>query len=253
MKVTFLGTGTSQGIPIIGCKCCVCSSLDYRDKRLRTSIHIEIKGKSFIIDSGPDFRQQVLREKIETLDALIFTHEHKDHTAGLDDVRGFNFLQKKNLPVYGTKRVLNQLKKEFEYAFAEIKYPGVPLIDLFEIQNETFSIDDIKFIPIEVLHHKLPVMGYRIDDFTYITDVNYISEKELEKTKGSKVLVLSALQKTPHISHYTLEQALEVIEIIKPEQAYLTHLSHNMGLHAEVEKELPSNVKIAYDGLKIII
>lgn len=251
MKVTFLGTGTSQGIPIIGCACAVCKSLDFRDKRLRASIHIEIGGKSFIIDSGPDFRQQVLREKILQLDALIFTHEHKDHTAGLDDVRGFNFLQKKNLPVYGTARVLHQIKKEFEYAFAPVKYPGAPMIDLHEIVNDTFEIQGIKFIPIQVMHHLLPVFGYRIQDFTYITDANYISEPEIEKIKGTKVLVINALQQTPHLSHFTLAEALQMIEIIKPEMAYLTHLSHIMGLHADVQRTLPPNVTIAYDNLKI--
>lgn len=251
MKITFLGTGTSQGIPIIGCSCPVCTSLDFRDKRLRASIHIEIDGKSFIIDSGPDFRQQVLREKIVQLDALIFTHEHKDHTAGLDDVRGFNFLQKKNLPIYGTNRVLQQIKKEFEYAFAPVKYPGAPMIDLHEIESKPFEIESTKFLPIQVMHHLLPVLGYRIQDFTYITDANYISEPEIEKIKGTKVLVLNALQQTSHLSHFTLAEALEMIEIINPEIAYLTHLSHTMGLHAEVQKTLPHNVKIAYDGLKI--
>ena len=251
MKITFLGTGTSQGVPIIGCRCPVCTSLDFRDKRLRTSIHIEIQGKSFIIDSGPDFRQQVLRERIVQLDALIFTHAHKDHTAGLDDVRGFNYLQKKNLPIYGTASVLDQVKKEFEYAFADIKYPGVPLIDLNIIENKKFQIEGIDITPIEVHHHLLPVFGYRFQDFTYITDANQISPTEIEKIKGSKVLVLNALQKTPHLSHFTLAEALQMIELIQPEVAYLTHLSHTMGLHAEVQKELPQNVKIAYDGLKL--
>ena len=251
MKINFLGTGTSQGIPIIGCNCPVCTSLDFRDKRLRTSIYIEIHEKSFIIDTGPDFRQQVLREKIIQLDAILFTHEHKDHTAGLDDIRGFNFLQKKNLPVYGHPRMLNQLCAEFAYAFSPNKYPGVPLIDLHEIDNEVFEVENISFTPIEVMHHKLPVFGYRVGDFTYITDANYIADKEIEKAKGSKVLVLNALQKTPHLSHFTLAEALEMIERIQPQQAYLTHLSHNMGLHAEVSAELPSNVKLAYDGLKL--
>ncbi len=251
MIITFLGTGTSQGIPMIGCTCGVCRSLDFRDKRLRTSIHIESGGYSIIIDSGPDFRQQVLRERISHLDALVFTHEHKDHTAGMDDVRSFNFLQKKNMPVYGHLRVLNQLKKEFEYAFAEIKYPGVPLIDLVEINNNPFDIGPVRLQPVEVMHHQLPVFGYRIKDFTYITDANFISEKEIEKIKGSKVLVLNALQKTEHISHFTLDQAIEVIQKIQPEKAYLIHLSHRMGFHKEVEAELPEGIHIAYDGLKI--
>lgn len=251
MTITFLGTGTSQGIPNIGCSCEVCRSLDFRDKRLRTSIHIETAGKSFIIDSGPDFRQQVLRERINKLDALIFTHEHKDHTAGLDDVRAFNYLQKKNMPVYGAKKVLKQLEKEFEYAFAEVKYPGVPLIDLIEIRNEPFQIEGVSFTPIQVMHHKLPVFGYRINNFTYITDANFISEVEMEKIRGSEVVVLNALQKTEHVSHYTLDQAIELLIKLKPTRAYLTHLSHRMGLHQEVQKELPDFIRIAYDGLKI--
>jgi phosphoribosyl 1,2-cyclic phosphate phosphodiesterase len=249
--VTFLGTGTSQGIPNIGCSCEVCRSLDFRDKRLRTSLHLAIDGKSFIIDSGPDFRAQVLREKIKNLDALLFTHEHKDHTAGLDDVRSFNFIQKKSMPVYGRKNVLEQLRKEFEYAFSEFKYPGVPLIDLIEIDNERFYIEGVEFIPIEVMHYRLPVFGYRINDFTYITDANYISEKELKKIEGSKIVVLNALQKTEHISHYTLSQAVGLLERLKPEKAYLIHLSHKMGLHRDVQKELPEFIHIAYDGLKI--
>lgn len=253
MIVTFLGTGTSQGIPNIGCSCQVCTSLDFRDKRLRTSIHIALEDKSFIIDSGPDFRQQVLRERIKKLDALIFTHEHKDHTAGLDDVRSFNFIQKKNMPVYGTQKVLNQLRKEYEYAFSEIKYPGVPLIDLIEIKNEKFSIEGIDFEPIQVKHFKLPVFGYRINNFTYITDANFIEKEEIDKIRGSEVVVLNALQKTEHISHYTLSQAIEILKEINPKKAYLIHLSHRMGLHKEVESELPDFIRIAYDGLKIPI
>ncbi len=254
MIVTFLGTGTSQGIPTFGCECDVCTSIDYRDKRLRTSIHLNIEGKSFVFDSGPDFRQQILRERITKLDALIFTHEHKDHTAGLDDVRGFNYKEGgKSMKVYGRINVLETLKREFAYAFTEHKYPGVPLIDLVEIENKPFEIEGVKFAPIEVLHYKLPVFGYRIKDFTYITDANFISDQELEKIKGTKILVLNALRKEKHLSHFSLEEALAVIEKIKPEKAYLLHLSHQMGRHNEVEKTLPTNVHIAYDGLKIEI
>ena len=253
MIVTFLGTGTSQGIPVIACDCEVCTSLDFRDKRLRTSIHIEINHKSFVIDSGPDFRQQMLRERIKTLDALIFTHEHKDHTAGMDDVRSFNYFQKKHVPVYGRKNVLEQIKKEFAYAFSDHKYPGIPLIDLFEIENKPFSIEGVNFTPIEVLHYKLPVFGYRVGDFTYITDANKISDKELEKIKGSKVIVLNALQKTEHISHFTLQEAVDLLNLLKPEKAYLTHISHRMGLHDKVDKELPEFIHLAYDGLKLSI
>lgn len=253
MIVTFLGTGTSQGIPVIGCDCEVCRSLDFRDKRLRCSIHISIEEKSFIIDSGPDFRQQVLRERINSLNALIFTHQHKDHTAGMDDVRSYNFIHQRHIPVYGTKSVLKQLQQEFEYIFSDEKYPGIPLIDLHEIENKPFTVEGIQFIPIEVFHYKLPVFGYRIKDFTYITDANKISETEKEKIRGSKIVVLNALQKTEHISHFNLKEAVEVLEDLKPEKAYLIHLGHKMGLHRDVEKELPSFVRIAYDGLKLEI
>ncbi|MEX2336211.1 MAG: MBL fold metallo-hydrolase, partial [Fulvivirga sp.] len=192
MKVTFLGTGTSQGVPVIACGCPACQSLDYRDKRLRSSIHIEKSGKSFVIDTGPDFRQQMLREDIKTLDAVIFTHEHKDHTAGLDDVRAFNFQQNKDMPIYGRQNVIDQLKQEFSYAFGEKKYPGVPQLEVHRINGDSFSVEGIPFTPIEVLHLKLPVYGFRIDDFTYITDANYISEQEKVKIKGTRILVLNA-------------------------------------------------------------
>ena len=249
MQITFLGTGTSQGVPVIACGCEVCQSLDFRDKRLRVSIHIEIDGKSFVIDTGPDFRQQMLRERIKTLDAVIFTHEHKDHTAGLDDVRAYNFFQKRDMPIYARKQVLEQIQQEFAYAFTETKYPGIPQIELNEIQNQAFEIAGVNFMPIEVMHLHLPVFGFRIKDFTYITDVNFISDEEIEKIKGSKVVVMGALRKEKHLSHYSLSEAIEVLEKIAPEQAYITHMSHQMGLHFEVEKELPSFVKLAYDGL----
>jgi phosphoribosyl 1,2-cyclic phosphate phosphodiesterase len=252
LTITFLGTGTSQGVPVIGCTCEVCKSLDFPDKRLRTSIHLEVNGKSFVIDSGPDFRQQVLRERINKLDALLFTHEHKDHTAGLDDIRSYNFHQQKNMPIYGTKKVLDQIKKEFSYAFAEYKYPGVPLIDPVEIENKPFEIEGVRFTPIEVMHFKLPVFGYRINDFTYITDANSISDQEIKKMEGSKVIVLNALQKTEHISHFTFDEAVNLLKKLKPEKAFLTHLSHRMGLHKEVENELPDFIRIAYDGLKVV-
>jgi phosphoribosyl 1,2-cyclic phosphate phosphodiesterase len=253
LTVTFLGTGTSQGIPVIGCDCEVCRSVDFRDKRLRASIHLEVNNKSFIIDSGPDFRQQVLRAGITRLDALIFTHEHKDHTAGMDDIRSFNFFQQKNMPIYGRKNVLEQIRIEFSYAFTEFKYPGVPLIDAMEIENKSFDIEGVTFQPIEVMHHKLPVFGYRINDFSYITDANSISDLELKKLEGSKVIVLNALQRTEHLSHFTLDEAVNLLKKLKPERAYLVHLSHRMGLHKEVEKELPDFIRIAYDGLKISI
>jgi phosphoribosyl 1,2-cyclic phosphate phosphodiesterase len=253
VKVTFLGTGTSQGIPVIACRCAVCMSLDYRDKRLRTSVLIEQDNTTLVIDTGPDFRQQMLRERISKLDAVVFTHSHKDHTAGLDDVRAFNHLQQKDMPVYGDQKVLNALHKEFSYVFSEHKYPGIPSLELHEITNVPFTVGDVTLTPIEVMHYKLPVFGYRIHDFTYITDANYISEEEKEKIKGSKVIVLNALHKEKHISHFNLEQAIALLTELKPEKAYLTHLSHLMGLHSQVSKELPDFIEIAYDGLQLTL
>jgi phosphoribosyl 1,2-cyclic phosphate phosphodiesterase len=253
IQVTFLGTGTSQGIPMIACDCEVCRSHDPRDKRLRVSIHIETQGKSFIIDTGPDFRQQILREGIKHVDAVIYTHEHKDHTAGMDDIRGFNYAQKSSIPLYGQKNVIDQLKREFAYAFDENKYPGVPEIEVHYIENKPFEIEGVAIIPIKVRHYFIDILGFRFGDFTYITDANFISDEELEKAKGSKVLVINALRKTTHVSHFTLSEALDVIEKIKPERAYITHLSHMMGLHAEVQAELPDHVFLAQDGLKMTI
>lgn len=251
MRITFLGTGTSQGIPVIACSCNVCKSMHPYDKRLRCSILIEHEGKNIVVDTGPDFRQQMLRENVKHLDAILFTHEHKDHVAGLDDVRAFNFQSKEAMDIYATKRVQEALKKEFHYAFSDEKYPGTPVINLIEIENRPFTIGNLQIEPIEVLHYKLPVLGFRFNDFTYITDAKTITEEEKEKIKGSKILVLNALRKSEHISHFNLEQALELIEEIKPEKAYLTHISHLMGEHDEVESTLPENVQIAYDGLKI--
>ncbi|MFD2515016.1 MBL fold metallo-hydrolase [Pontibacter locisalis] len=251
MKITFLGTGTSQGVPVIGCSCEVCRSVDYRDKRLRVSVHLQVRDKSIIIDSGPDFRQQVLRERIKKLDALVFTHEHKDHTAGLDDIRAYNFSQHKDIPLYGEERVLEQLKREFAYIFADFKYPGIPQVQLHPIDEEPFEVEGIPFTPIRVKHFKLPVLGYRVGDFTYITDANYISAKEIEKVRGSKVIVLNALRKDQHISHFSLREAVALLEDLQPEQAYLTHISHLLGSHREVEQELPDFIRLAYDGLQI--
>jgi phosphoribosyl 1,2-cyclic phosphate phosphodiesterase len=253
MKVTFLGTGTSQGIPVIACDCEVCKSLDFRDKRLRVSVHLEVEGKSFVIDSGPDFRQQVLRERIKTLDALLFTHEHKDHTAGMDDVRSYNFKQKRDMPIYARSQVIEQLKREFSYIFSGIQYPGIPRVQIHEIENKPFLLEGVPVTPIEVMHYQLPVFGYRIGDFSYVTDANYINEQEMSKLAGSQVIVLNALQTEPHISHFTLSEAIEVLESLRPEKAYLTHISHKLGLHKEVEKKLPEFIKLAYDGLKITL
>lgn len=250
-KVTFLGTGTSQGIPMIACTCSVCQSTDERDKRLRVSVHIEIGGKSFIIDTGPDFRQQVLRAGIKRLDAVLFTHEHKDHTAGMDDVRGFNFHQRSSIPIYARAQVIEQLKREFAYAFGENKYPGVPEIDVFELDGQPFIVQGIDIQPVFVKHYYLDVLGFRFGNFAYVTDANSIEAKEQDKLRNLDVLVINALRKTSHISHYTLAEALELIADLKPKKAYITHISHQMGLHADVNKELPPNVSLAHDGLVI--
>ncbi|WP_286746294.1 MBL fold metallo-hydrolase [Roseivirga sp. UBA1976] len=251
MKVTVLGSGTSQGVPVIGCQCPVCQSLDFRDKRLRSSVHIEVEGKSIVIDSGPDFRQQMLRERISQLDALLFTHEHKDHTAGMDDIRSFNFLQEKDMPVYAAPRVIEQLKREFAYVFSEKKYPGVPMVEVNELDGEPFEVEGIQVIPIEVLHYKLPVYGFRIGDFTYITDAKTISKKSLEKARGSKILMINALQQTEHLSHLTLNEAIDMAQKIGADVTYFTHLSHKMGSHKTIEAQLPNNIYIAYDGLQL--
>lgn len=253
IKITFLGTGTSQGIPVIACNCKVCLSTEKKDNRLRTSILIETQGKTVCIDTGPDFRQQMLRAKVQKLDAVIYTHEHKDHTAGMDDIRAFNFKQKKAMELFTDLNVEACLKKEFSYAFQENPYPGVPRLNLNRIENKPFDVLGIIFNPIQLMHYKLPVFGFRIGDFAYCTDVNYISPEEKNKLFGLKVLVITALRKEEHISHFSLSQALCVIDELKPERAYLTHVSHLLGLHKEVSMELPENVEIAFDELTITI
>ncbi|OCX54473.1 MBL fold metallo-hydrolase [Mucilaginibacter sp. PPCGB 2223] len=250
MTITILGTGTSQGVPVIACDCEVCTSADPKDKRLRSSVMVEIDGKVFVIDSGPDFRQQMLREKVKRLDALIFTHQHKDHTAGMDDIRAFNFRQQSAIDVYATEMVQTALKREFMYIFEEFKYPGIPQVNLHTISNGIFEVQGVPVIPIEVLHYKLPVLGFRIGDFTYITDAKTIAEEERLKIKGSKVLVINALQRDKHISHFTLEEAIEFALEMGADQTYLTHISHRLGKHADVSLELPPNIHLAYDGLK---
>lgn len=253
MKVTFLGTGTSQGVPVIGCTCDVCRSLDYRDNRLRSSVHLAIDGQSLVIDTGPDFRQQMLRENINKLDAVILTHAHRDHTSGIDDVRAYNFLQSMNMPVYGTVETLNQIKNNFAYIFGRDNYPGLPRLDLHTITESTFAINNINITPLPVLHLKLPVLGFRIGDFSYITDANFIPDSTYEKLKGTTILVMNALQREHHISHFNLKEAIEIVKRINPEKAYFTHISHKMGLHAAVSMELPENISLAIDGQQIIM
>jgi len=250
LKITFLGTGTSQGVPVIACKCSVCHSDDIRDNRLRTSVLIEVDEINIVIDAGPDFRQQMLREGIERLDAIIFTHEHKDHIGGLDEVRAFNFVQQKEMDVYATSKVQEALKSEFKYAFEEeLKYPGIPEVKLHTIDDQPFQISGVTITPIKVMHYKLEVLGFRIKDFTYITDANYISPESMKLIHGSKLVVLNALRKEPHISHFTLDEAIDILRELDPERGCLTHISHQMGKYVEITPNLPKNIELAYDGL----
>lgn len=253
MKVTFLGTGTSQGVPVIACDCIVCRSTDQKDKRLRSSVIIETDETNILIDAGPDFRQQMLRAEIKKLDGILLTHEHKDHIAGLDDIRSFNYLTGKPMPIYCSIRVKKAIEREFFYVFEKEKYPGIPEMDINLIRGENFKIKKIFIEPIEVFHHYLPVLAFRLGDFAYVTDTNQISEPSIEKLKDLKVLVINALRKKKHTSHFNLEEALEMIQILKPKKAYLNHISHLLGRHSEVQEELPENVFLAYDGLEIEI
>lgn len=253
MKITFLGTGTSQGVPVIGCTCEVCRSLDYRDKRLRTAVHVAVDALSLVIDTGPDFRQQMLREDIGKLDAVIFTHGHKDHTAGLDDVRAYNFLQGMDMPVYAPGPVLEQIKVEYSYAFEQHRYPGIPRLHLVPITDASFQVSKTTITPLPVLHMHLPVNGYRIGDFSYITDANSIPASTMERLKGTRLLVLNALQQERHVSHFNLEEAIAMAQSIGAERTYFTHVSHKMGLHKVVEAGLPAGILFAYDGLSITL
>ncbi len=253
MKVNFLGTGTSQGVPVIGCDCMVCGSLDFRDKRFRTSIHIETPEASLVIDTGPDFRMQMLRSGVKKLDAVLFTHEHKDHTAGLDDIRPFNFAQKRDMPIFARRNVLEQIRREYAYIFNPKKYPGVPQVEQVEISDSQFNVNGLVVTPIPVLHYKLPVFGFRIGDFSYITDANYIPEESMERLEGTETLVLNALQIDPHISHFTLDEAVQVARKIGAKQTYFTHISHRLGLHAQIDAQLPQGIALAYDGLELTL
>jgi phosphoribosyl 1,2-cyclic phosphate phosphodiesterase len=249
-----LGTGTSQGIPVIGSHHSVCQSQDTKDKRLRVSVWIHWENHSYVIDCGPDFRQQMLVSQCQKLDGILYTHEHADHTAGLDDIRPFNFKQGA-IPIFAHQRVIANLKKRFDYIFETVnKYPGAPSITPIEVRNDIpFSIGNKKAIPINVYHGKLQVFGFRIDDFAYLTDVKTIEESELIKLKGVKILVVNALREEPHHSHFNLEEALDFIALVQPEKTYLTHISHLLGFHEEVQKKLPKNVYLAYDNLEITI
>ncbi|MGE0089651.1 MAG: MBL fold metallo-hydrolase [Bacteroidales bacterium] len=250
MKVKILGTGTSQGVPVIACNCKVCQSTDPNDKRLRSSVLVEINGTTIVIDAGPDFRQQMLREKVENIDAILVTHEHRDHIAGLDDVRSFNYINSKPVDIYAEPRVQRAIKLEYSYSFADEKYPGIPQFNLIDLTDEPFLLKGIEIIPLRVMHYKLPVYGFRIGDFTYITDANYISEEVKQKIAGTKYLVINGLRKAKHLSHFSLNEAINFINQINPKRAYITHISHQMGLHNAVNKELPSNISLAYDGLQ---
>jgi phosphoribosyl 1,2-cyclic phosphate phosphodiesterase len=254
IKVTFLGTATSIGVPVIACDCPVCTSTDKRDKRFRASILIQHGETAIVVDCGPDFRIQMIRENVINLDAVIFTHEHRDHIAGLDDVRAFNYVLNKRIDIYGIERVMEAVKIEFPYIFLDsARYFGAPQINIHNIENEPFYINEIMITPIQVLHDKLPIFGFRIGDFTYITDASFISEAEKEKIKGSKVIVLNALRNSKHNAHFSVAEAVAVLEELQPEQAYLTHVSHFIGKHEDVNAKLPDFIQLAYDSLVIEI
>jgi phosphoribosyl 1,2-cyclic phosphate phosphodiesterase len=253
LKITFLGSGASHGIPVIGCQCSVCLSNDTKDKRLRSSLLVENGSQVIVIDAGPDFRQQMLREQVTRIDAVLLTHEHKDHTAGLDDVRAFNYLMNKAMRIYGEDRVLNSIKQEYAYVFSDNKYPGSPDMDLHPITYKAFSIDGQEIIPIQIYHNRLPVFGYRINNMAYVTDGKTIPEPEIEKLQNLDVLVLSALRVKSHVSHMGLDEVLDLIEKVQPKQTYLTHISHKQYNYRDLEKILPAHVHPAYDGLAIAL
>jgi phosphoribosyl 1,2-cyclic phosphate phosphodiesterase len=249
--LTVLGSGTSGGVPMIGCSCAVCTSSNPHDKRLRASVWLHDDQHSLVIDAGPDFRQQMLRAQVSRLDAILLTHPHKDHTAGFDDIRAYNYFQKKAIDVYLTKASEKSLRKEYHYIFEDQWYPGLPQMNLQTIDNNTFTVNGLDIIPIAVMHYKMPVTGFRINNLAYITDANFIENVEKDKLKHLDVLIINALRKEQHISHFSLHEALELINELKPRRAYLTHISHQMGLHSEVSATLPEGVDLAYDGLRI--
>jgi len=249
LKITFLGTGTSQGVPVIGCKCAACSSDNPEDKRLRSSILVENEGSTIVVDTGPDFRQQMLRADVDRLDAVVYTHEHRDHIAGLDDIRSYNFLQKRSMDLYGEKRVLQSIRISFPYIFAEDKYPGVPNVVLNTIDAQPFMIGGVRFIPIRMLHASMPVFGFRINDFAYLVDANFISAEEMKKLEGLTDVVIGALRKEKHHSHFTLNEAADLFRELGAGRGFITHISHQMGPVSAFSALLPTGMKAAYDGL----
>jgi len=253
ITLTLLGTGTSQGIPVIACDCEVCKSSNNNDKRLRSSALIKTRNNILVIDAGPDFRQQMLRENVKKLDAILVTHDHKDHIGGLDDIRAFNWIHQKPMDIYATATSLKRIQNDFSYAFHAEKYPGVPEINLKTIDEQPFSINGDVIMPIKVLHGQLPVLGFRIGDLTYLTDASHITDEEKDKIKGSRVIVVNGLRKKKHHSHFTLDQAVVLLQELNPELGLITHISHQMGLHNEVNSELPAGIELGYDGLKITI
>ena len=252
MRLTFLGTGTSQGVPVIACRCRVCRSSDSRDRRLRTSALLEVEGRNILFDIGPDFRQQMLREDVGRLDAILITHAHRDHVGGLDDIRSFNYVQHSKMDVYLNAEARFAIERDYHYIFEPHQYPGLPEADLHTVEAP-FTAAGVEVVPVKAMHKDLPVLGYRIGAMAYITDANYMAPAEIAKLKGVKVLVINALRREKHFSHYSLPEALAVIEEVAPERAYLTHMSHEMGLHEEVSATLPPHVALAYDGLKVEI
>ncbi|MCR4738584.1 MAG: MBL fold metallo-hydrolase [Bacteroidales bacterium] len=248
MRITLLGTGTSQGVPVVGCPCAVCHSTDMRDQRLRTSAFVEVDGTNILIDAGPDLRMQLLHNNITCVDAILVTHEHKDHLAGLDDIRPIYFKQERPLDIYSLQRVANVIRKDFDYAFKAHPYPGAPAFCLHHVRDDVFQVKNVEIQPIHVRHLTLPILGFRIKDFAYITDASFISESELNKLKGLSVLVINALRIKEHYSHFNLEQALQIVSQLQPRQAVITHISHEMGLYADVAQQLPDNVLLGFDG-----
>lgn len=251
MQITFLGTGTSQGVPVIACSCSVCQSPDPRDKRLRTSVMVTDNGTAVVIDAGPDFRQQMIAGGVRKLDGILVTHGHKDHIGGLDDVRAFNWVQKKPMDIYAQDNVLEVVRREFSYAFGENRYPGTPQINLHAITSGRIRVSGMEFMPIKALHGNMPVLGFRSGSFSYLTDASYIENEELDRMKGSEIVVINALRKEKHHSHFSLGEAIDILKYLTPAKGYITHISHQMGFHAEVEKLLPENVFLAFDGLRI--